>query len=167
MIYDVITNLLGLLSNTPGAPQQTAVTTSESSSAPTTQPTGTLQSLLTVRWFLQRMSSLLLPLRSLIHSSHLKWSLNPDIDNTFPVSWFLYVSLLRIFVSFVLFVVFDPSRLNVLRPTFFNIESLGHTGISASGMLPACSTCFYLLDQALSWACLLLYLHSRSVHVSL
>ena len=113
------------------------------------------------------MSSLLLPLRSLIHSSHLKWSLNPDIDNTFPVSWFLYVSLLRIFVSFVLFVVFDPSRLNVLRPTFFNIELLGHTGISASGMLQACSTCFYLLDQALSWACLLLYLHSRSVHVSL
>ncbi|KAF8472331.1 hypothetical protein DFH94DRAFT_684557 [Russula ochroleuca] len=37
--YDVITNLLGLLSNSPGAPQQTAVTASESSSAPITQPT--------------------------------------------------------------------------------------------------------------------------------
>ncbi|KAF8483769.1 hypothetical protein DFH94DRAFT_324318 [Russula ochroleuca] len=40
VIYDVITNLLGLLSNTPDAPQPVAVTASESSSAPTTQPTG-------------------------------------------------------------------------------------------------------------------------------
>ncbi|KAF8483315.1 hypothetical protein DFH94DRAFT_843022 [Russula ochroleuca] len=39
VIYDVITNLLGLLSNSPGDPQPVAVTTSESS-APTTQPTG-------------------------------------------------------------------------------------------------------------------------------
>ncbi|KAI0000928.1 hypothetical protein BJV77DRAFT_971656 [Russula vinacea] len=39
VIYDVITNLLGILSNTPGAPQPTGVTASEASSAPTTQPT--------------------------------------------------------------------------------------------------------------------------------
>ncbi|KAI0000925.1 hypothetical protein BJV77DRAFT_1063502 [Russula vinacea] len=45
VIYDIITNLLGLLSNTPGASQPTAVTASGSSSAPTTQPTGTPQSL--------------------------------------------------------------------------------------------------------------------------
>jgi hypothetical protein len=30
MIHDIITNLFGLLSNTPGAPQPTAVTASES-----------------------------------------------------------------------------------------------------------------------------------------
>ncbi|KAF8466502.1 hypothetical protein DFH94DRAFT_345248 [Russula ochroleuca] len=35
VIYDVITNLLGLLGNTPGAPQPAV-----SSSSPTTQPTG-------------------------------------------------------------------------------------------------------------------------------
>ncbi|KAF8472334.1 hypothetical protein DFH94DRAFT_766228 [Russula ochroleuca] len=40
VIYDVITNLLGLLSNTPGAPQQTAVTASDSSSVLTAEPTG-------------------------------------------------------------------------------------------------------------------------------
>ncbi|KAH9992901.1 hypothetical protein BJV77DRAFT_408592 [Russula vinacea] len=33
VIYNVITNLLGLLRNTPGAPQPTAATASESSSA--------------------------------------------------------------------------------------------------------------------------------------
>ncbi|KAF8480530.1 hypothetical protein DFH94DRAFT_481359 [Russula ochroleuca] len=38
VIYDVITNLLGLLGNKPGAPQP-AVTVSESSSFPMTQPT--------------------------------------------------------------------------------------------------------------------------------
>ncbi|KAI0000922.1 hypothetical protein BJV77DRAFT_971611 [Russula vinacea] len=45
VIYDVITNLLGLLGNTPGAPQPTAATASDVSSAPTTQPTGAFQSL--------------------------------------------------------------------------------------------------------------------------
>ncbi|KAI0000930.1 hypothetical protein BJV77DRAFT_1146970 [Russula vinacea] len=40
VIYNAITNLLGLLSNTPGAPQPTAATASESSSALMTQPTG-------------------------------------------------------------------------------------------------------------------------------
>ncbi|KAH9996497.1 hypothetical protein BJV77DRAFT_150425 [Russula vinacea] len=40
VIYNVTTNLLDLLSNTPGTPQPTAVTASESSSEPTTQPTG-------------------------------------------------------------------------------------------------------------------------------
>ncbi|KAI0000920.1 hypothetical protein BJV77DRAFT_958622 [Russula vinacea] len=49
VIHDVITNLLGLLNNTPGAPQPTAATASESSSAPTTQPTGTPQSPPTIR----------------------------------------------------------------------------------------------------------------------
>ncbi|KAH9972927.1 hypothetical protein BJV77DRAFT_1039797 [Russula vinacea] len=49
VVYNVITNLLGLLSNTPGVPQPTAVTASELSSAPTTQPTGTPQSLPTIR----------------------------------------------------------------------------------------------------------------------
>ncbi|KAF8483770.1 hypothetical protein DFH94DRAFT_724064, partial [Russula ochroleuca] len=39
VIYDIIADLFGLLSNTPGAPQPTAVTASESSSAPITQPT--------------------------------------------------------------------------------------------------------------------------------
>ncbi|KAI0000929.1 hypothetical protein BJV77DRAFT_1146971 [Russula vinacea] len=38
VIHDVITNLLDLLSDTPGAPQLT-VTASESSSTPTAQPT--------------------------------------------------------------------------------------------------------------------------------
>ncbi|KAH9992902.1 hypothetical protein BJV77DRAFT_962100 [Russula vinacea] len=51
VIYEVITNLLGLSSNTHGAPQPTAVTASEASSAPTTQPTGMPKSLPTIRRF--------------------------------------------------------------------------------------------------------------------
>ncbi|KAI0000924.1 hypothetical protein BJV77DRAFT_971634, partial [Russula vinacea] len=50
VIYDAITNLLGLLSDTP-APQPMTVTAPglESSSAPTTQPTGTPQFLPIIR----------------------------------------------------------------------------------------------------------------------
>ncbi|KAI0000931.1 hypothetical protein BJV77DRAFT_958631 [Russula vinacea] len=40
VVYDVIINLLGLLSNTPDDPQLVTVTASESSSAVTTQPAG-------------------------------------------------------------------------------------------------------------------------------